>query len=70
MRRVLSEKRQNHNALYIYDSLGQKTCFQARLVFFFFFFFFFYGEETIEQKRLTGRLASKNITPCLARRLN
>ena len=36
MRRVLSEKRQNQNALYNYDSLGQKTCFQARLVFFFF----------------------------------
>ena len=69
MRRVLSEKRQNHNALYNYDSLGQKTFFQARLVFFS-FLFFFYGEETIEQKRLTGRLASKNITPCLARRLN
>ena len=66
MRRVLSEKRQNHNALYNYDSLGQKTWFQARLV----FFFFFYGKETIEQKRLTRRLASKNITPCLARRLN
>ena len=54
MRRVLSEKRQNHNALYNYDSLGQKTCFQARLVFFFLFFFFFFFISFMYNKNSKG----------------